>query len=71
MQAQADEWAQHPSLRVNAVVPGPVASPARAFTHPGVSPATLPAVESILPAYLWLIGPASRGTSGRIVDCQG
>lgn len=71
MQAQADEWALHPNLRVNAVVPGPVASPARAFTHPGASPATLPAVDSILPVYLWLIGPASRGTSGRIVDCQG
>lgn len=71
MHAQSDEWALHPNLRVNAVVPGPVASPARAFTHPGASPANLPAVESILPAYLWLIGPASRGTSGRIVDCQG
>lgn len=71
MHAQADEWTQYPNLRVNAVVPGPVASPARAFTHPGASPATLPPPESILPSYLWLIGPASRGTTGRIIDCQG
>lgn len=71
MRAQADEWTRHPNLRVNAVVPGPVASPARAFTHPGASPATLPSPDSIVPAYLWLIGPASRGLSGQIVHCQG
>lgn len=71
MRAQADEWTQHPNLRANAVVPGPVASPARAFTHPGAAPSTLPSPESILPVYLWLIGPASRGISGQIVDCQG
>ena len=71
MRAQADEWTQHPNLRVNAIVPGPVASPARAFTHPGSSPASLPPPESIMPTYLWLIGPGSRGVSGRIVDCQG
>jgi NAD(P)-dependent dehydrogenase (short-subunit alcohol dehydrogenase family) len=71
MRVQADEWAQHPNLRVNAVVPGPVASPARTFTHPGAPLASLPPPEAILPAYLWLIGPASRGVSGRIVACQG
>lgn len=70
MLAQADEWTQYPNLRVNAVVPGPVASPARAFTHPGASPATLATPESILPSYLWLIGPASRGISGQVIDCQ-
>lgn len=71
MRCQADEWSDHPHLRVNAVVPGPVASPARAFTHPGASPATLPSAEALMPVYLWLIGPDSRGVSGRTVDCQG
>lgn len=70
MRAQADEWSRHPQLRVNAVVPGPVASPARAFTHPGAVPSTLPTTESILPTYLWLAGPASRGISGQIFDCS-
>lgn len=69
MRAQADEWSQHPHLRVNAVVPGPVASPARAFTHPGAAPSSLPPPESILPTYLWLIGPESRGVSGHVFDC--
>lgn len=70
MRAQADEWSQHPHMRVNAVVPGPVASPARAFTHPGAAPATLPSAESILPTYLWLMGAQSRGVSGQIFDCS-
>jgi NAD(P)-dependent dehydrogenase (short-subunit alcohol dehydrogenase family) len=71
MQAQADEWSQWPHLRCNAVVPGPVASPARAYTHPGESPATLPAIDTILPVYLYLVGPASRGVSGTVFPCQG
>jgi NAD(P)-dependent dehydrogenase (short-subunit alcohol dehydrogenase family) len=70
MRAQADEWSRHEHLRVNAVVPGPVATPARAFTHPGASPATLPPPESILPTYLWLMGPESRGVSGQVFDCS-
>jgi len=70
MQSQAAEWTTWPSMRVNAVVPGPVASPARAFTHPGQSPASLPAVQSILPAYCFLMGPDSRGISGTVIDCQ-
>lgn len=70
MRAQADEWSRHPNLRVNAVVPGPVASPARAFTHPGTAPSMLPPPESILPTYLWLMGPASRGVSGQIFECS-
>lgn len=69
MRAQADEWSRLAHLRVNAVVPGPVASPARAFTHPGAAPETLPSPESILPTYLWLMGPASRGVSGQTFEC--
>ncbi len=71
MSAQADEWTSRPHLRVNAVIPGPVASPARAFTHPGESAAELPRPEAIMPVYLWLIGPASAGVSGRQFACQG
>ena len=31
----ADEWEHRPSLRVNAVVPGPIRSPLRGQSHPG------------------------------------
>lgn len=70
MRSQAEEWSSWPGLRVNAVVPGPVGSPARAFTHPGQSPGSLPVPATILPAYCHLIGPARRGTSGTVIDCQ-
>ncbi len=70
MRSQAEEWAQWPALRVNAIVPGPVGSPARAFTHPGQSPAALPAPAALLPAYCFLMGSDSRGISGTVLDCQ-
>ena len=70
MRSQAEEWTQWPGLRANAIVPGPVGSPARAFTHPGQSPAALPAPAAILPGYCFLIGPDSRGISGTVLDCQ-
>ncbi|MCW5626696.1 MAG: SDR family NAD(P)-dependent oxidoreductase, partial [Burkholderiales bacterium] len=70
MAAQADEWSQWPHLRVNVIVPGPVGSPARAFTHPGQSPASLPQPDALMPAYLYLMGPDSRGMSGRVIPAQ-
>ena len=65
-------WAQeleiHPSLRINAVVPGPVQSPQRSRTHPGEDKHSLPTAETLMPLYLYLMGPDSRGTSGQIVE---
>lgn len=68
MHAQAEEWAVHPNLRVNAVIPGPVASPSRKVTHPAEKTDALPAIESVVPAYLRLIGPAGRGVTGQVVE---
>lgn len=68
MRIQAQEWSTQPRLRVNAIVPGPVASPSRRITHPGESNASLPAMAALPPAYLRLLGPAGRGISGQVVD---
>lgn len=68
MRSQSEEWAVHPDLRVNAVIPGPVASPSRAITHPGDRSPTLPAIDAVVPAYLRLLGPESRGTTGQVVE---
>lgn len=68
---QAEEWSRFAHLRANAIVPGPVASPARSQTHPGEAASDLAAPESLMPAYLYLIGPDSRGMSGRILRLQG
>lgn len=66
----AQEWEIIPHLRINALVPGPVQSPQRTKTHPGQAKETLPPPESLVPAYLYLIGPDSKGISGQIVEWQ-
>lgn len=65
---QAAEWEQFPNLRANVVIPGPVSSPFRARTHPGEVAASLPGPEDLMPSYLYLIGPDSRGTTGSVVN---
>ena len=55
-------------VRFNTLVPGPVTSPQRRQSHPGESPTTLPPAEALLPAYLFLIGPDSRGTNGMVLS---
>jgi hypothetical protein len=50
------------------VVPGPLDSPARRRTHPGEARGNLPGVETVIPTYLWLLGPDSLGVSGSVVD---
>jgi len=69
MKIQAEEWEQLPQLRINLIVPGPVRSPQRGRSHPAQAPADLPAPESLMPWYLYFIGPDSRGRSGEIVSC--
>jgi hypothetical protein len=50
------------------VVPGPVQSPQRRRTHPGEVHESLPADTTLMPAYLYLMGKDSAGTSGRIIE---
>lgn len=66
---QAEEWESSPRLRINLVVPGPVRSPQRARSHPAEAPEHVPAIEAVLPWYLYFMGPASRGRSGEIIHC--
>ena len=68
---QADEWTHLTHLRANVVVPGPVASPLRARTHPGEAAAELRSADSLAPLYLYLLGPDSIGVSGRTFYVQG
>ena len=66
---QAQEWAGLSNLRVNLLVPGPVDSPQRQHTHPGEAARSRRRPEAIMPAYLYLMGPDSRGVSGEAVYC--
>jgi NAD(P)-dependent dehydrogenase (short-subunit alcohol dehydrogenase family) len=66
---QSEEWDAAPNLRINAVVPGPVNSPQRLRTHPGEVKDALPKPEDLLPVYLYLMGPDSKGTTGQVFPC--
>jgi len=66
----ADEWDNAPQLRVNGVVPGPMRSPLRAQTHPGEDLSLLPAPESFVALYLYLLAGQPKAESGGVVDAQ-
>ncbi len=57
-------------IRVNSLDPGPVRTALRAQAYPAEDPRTLPTAEEILPVYLYLLGPDSRGVSGRALCAQ-
>ena len=69
MKIQAGEWENLANLRANVIIPGPVDSPLRAKTHPGELAASRRRPEQLMPAYLYLIGPDSRGISGKVFEC--
>jgi len=66
---QAQEWERFPNLRINVVVPGKVDSPQRQQTHPGEARAARVAPEALMPTYLYLMGPDSRGVTGQVIYC--
>ena len=67
-------WAQelelHPNIRINTLIPGPIASPQRAMTHPGEVKTSLPAMESLIPYYLYLMGNDSEHMKGEIIEAN-
>lgn len=67
---QAQEWEAHKNMRINALIPGPVHTSQRAKTHPGEAKHSLSKPEDLMPTYLYLMGPASKGVSGKTIFCQ-
>ncbi|MHB1239714.1 MAG: YciK family oxidoreductase [Gammaproteobacteria bacterium] len=68
MQSLADELENERHLRVNSVDPGVVNTRLRNQAYPGEDPGIRAAPESVVPALLYLIGPDSRGVTGRAFD---
>ena len=66
-QVLADE---EDNIRVNAVNPGRTRTAMRKKAYPGEDPGTLPAPDEVLPAYVYLMSPDSKGVSGQSFDCQ-
>ena len=63
-----DECEQAGKPRFHVLVPGPVASPQRAQSHPSENRAALPTPERVAVAYLRLLGPEGRGMGPAPLD---
>jgi NAD(P)-dependent dehydrogenase (short-subunit alcohol dehydrogenase family) len=61
----ADEMEAAGRVRVNTLIPGPVASPLRNKAFPAEDPGRQLSAESLERLYIYLFGPASRGQHGQ------
>lgn len=65
---QAQEWRSLDTVRINALLPGPVASPQRTRTHPAEAASALPLPATVATGYLYLLASSGAGISGRLLD---
>lgn len=70
MQILAEETRDSSHIRVNSIAPGPVRTNLRAKAYPGENPDLLPAPDTIMNLYLYLMGPDSMGVTGQAFDAQ-
>lgn len=70
MQIWADELEVNTNIRVNSINPGAVRTTMRSKAYPGEDPNTLPRPAQIMGAYLYLMGPDSKGVNGQQVNAQ-
>jgi NAD(P)-dependent dehydrogenase (short-subunit alcohol dehydrogenase family) len=69
-QVLAAELENISAVRVNVIDPGPVRTRMRQLAYPSENPATLGRPEDLVGAYIALLGPASRGVTGRSFEAQ-
>jgi NAD(P)-dependent dehydrogenase (short-subunit alcohol dehydrogenase family) len=64
-------WAQElaqTAVRINCLIPGPVASPQRRQSHPGESIESLSTLQTLAPVCLFLMGQDSSKVTGHLLD---
>lgn len=71
MQVLADELENAGNLRVNCINPGGTRTNMRANAYPAENPESNPTPAEIMPLYLYLMGPDSKGRNGQTLDAQG
>lgn len=70
MQILADELEANTNIRVNSLDPGSVRTAFRLHAYPGEDASALPEPASIMPIYLYLMGPDSHGVTGQTHSAQ-
>ena len=60
----------HTALRFNCINPGPVRTKMRLEAYPAEDRDTLLIPEDVVPAYVYLLGPDSKGVTGQSFDIQ-
>lgn len=65
----AEELEQHSHIRINTLIPGPIATTLQMRTHPGQLASSLATAESLIPFYLYLMGPDSHQVRGKTLEC--
>lgn len=60
----------HTTLRFNCINPGPVRTKMRLAAYPAEDRDALKVPSDIMPAYIYLLGPASLGITGQSIDVQ-
>lgn len=70
MQVLADELKNTSSIRVNSLNPGGTRTQMRHQAYPAEDPANIPTPESLMPVYLYMMGPDSNNLHGQALDVQ-
>lgn len=70
MQTLADELENVAPVRANSVNPGATRTSMRAQAYPAEAPENNPLPEQIMPVYLYLMGPDSKGINGQALNAQ-
>lgn len=65
MQILAEETENGTGIRANSLDPGPVLTRMRRQAYPGEDPGKLPKPEDLMAPFLYLMGPDSKGITGR------
>ncbi len=69
-QVLADELDTTSNIRVNCINPGATNTAMRRVAYPAENPGVNPLPEQIMSAYLYLLGPDSKGITGQSLDAQ-
>lgn len=59
---------RHTTLKVNCINPGPIRTKMRLEAYPAEDRDQLRTPDDIMPAYVYLLGPDSRGVTGQSID---